>query len=171
VLKGSIYQVPLELNPVDGVKADLLAEAYVLGVISPVTSLKEVVAAPVPLDKEAVDIGRPRDIPYKGNALLRAVGRDGGKNDFNSEEDLFQSAVGEGVADCGIISRKGAKHTLGVPPVRSANYKSGVIVFIEVADSVHVLATVPGLIIPRVGLEGFFKDFSLLTVTALAAAA
>ena len=165
MLKGSIYQVPLELNPVDGVKADLLAEAYVLGVISPVTSLKEVVAAPVPLDKEAVDIGRPRDIPYKGNALLRTVGRDRGENDFNAKEDLFQASVGEGVADCGIISRKCTEHTLGVPPVGGANYKGGVVVLIEVTDSVHVLATVPGLIIPRVGLEGFFKDFSLLTVT------
>ena len=165
MLKGSIHQVPLELNPVDGVEADLLAEAYVLGVISPVTRLKEVVAAPVLLDKEAVNVVGPCDIADQDNALLRAVGRDGGENDFNAKEDLFQSAVGEGVADCGIISRKCTEHTLGVPPVGGANYKGGVVVLIEVTDSVHVLATVPGLIIPRVGLEGFFKDFSLLTVT------
>ena len=164
MLKGSVHQVPLELNPVDGVKADLLAEAYVLRVVSPVPALKEVVAAPVLLDKETVDVVSPRDIPHQDNALLRTVGRDGGENDFNAEEDFFQSTAGEGVADCGIISREGTEHTLGVPPVRGASYKGGVVVLIKVPDSVHVLATIPGLIIPWVGLEGFFKDFSLLTV-------
>ena len=89
MLKGSIHQVPLELNPVDGVKADLLAEAYVLGVISPVTRLKEVVAAPVLLDEESVDVVRPRDISNQDDTLLRADCCDGGKDDFNAEKDFL----------------------------------------------------------------------------------
>ena len=75
------------------------------------------------------------------------------------------------MADCGIISRKETAQAFGVPPVGGASYKGGIIVLIKITDTINVFSSTPSLVIAWVGLEGFFKDIPLLTVTGLTTAA